>query len=179
MINIVRCVRAVFFVFLAVILATTGFGQSSVGSPSSGNSPHSRTVPAVPANAGAGVSATRKSVEQGSVGKSLARVPVDAMRVLSSSANGTVLEFLTDSFSTAGTSEGLTVSAPGFDRLAEPGEPDLPSRVIFVGVPQTGGVRLSVSTEGTETMSGARVRPAVGFDTRQSRVESRQASSGW
>jgi hypothetical protein len=101
------------------------------------------------------------------------------MRILSSSPSGVVLDFVADSFNTSGTSEGLAVSALGFDRLAEPGEPDLPSRVIFVGVPQTGGVRLSVSTEGTETVNGARVRPAVGFDGRESRVESRESRSGW
>jgi len=74
-----------------------------------------------------------------------------------------VLEITSDSFSTVATDAGLAVSAAGFDRLAEPGEPDLPSRTVLVGVPQTGSVRLSVTTEGTETVNGARVRPAVGF----------------
>jgi hypothetical protein len=85
------------------------------------------------------------------------------MRVVSSSSSGVVLELSADSFSTSSAAAGVSVSASGFERLAEPGEPDLPSRVIFIGVPQTGGVRLSVSTEGTETSAGVQVRPAVGF----------------
>jgi len=85
------------------------------------------------------------------------------MRVLSSSPRGVVLDFTADGFNKVSTEAGVAVSVSGFDQLAEPGEPDLPSRVILVGVPQTGGVRLSVSTEGTETSAGVQVRPAVGF----------------
>jgi len=85
------------------------------------------------------------------------------MQVLSSGEKGVVLEFAADSFSTVGTGTGVAVAARGFERLAEPGEPDLPSQVVLVGIPQTGGVRLSVSTEGTETSAGVQVRPAVGF----------------
>jgi len=102
------------------------------------------------------------------------------MQVVSSTARGVVLEFSPDSFSTTGTATGVAVSARGFERLAEPGEPDLPSRVVFVGVPQTGGVRLSVSTVEAEASMGVRVRPAVGFGDSMPRTEySIQAGSGF
>jgi hypothetical protein len=91
-----------------------------------------------------------------------------------------VLELAADDFSTSSTVEGIAVSASGCERLAEPGEPDLPSRVVFVGVPQSGNVRLSVSTEGTETSVGVRVRPAVGFgDSIPPTEYSIQAGSGF
>ncbi len=143
------------------------FGQGRAGSSGSGDSPHAGTVPAQslsPTKTVTSLPAVSKSVERSGPQTSLARTKAEVMQVVSSTAQGVVLEFSPDSFSTSGTAEGIVVSAQGFERLAEPGEPDLPSRVIFVGVPQTGGVRLSVSTEGTETSAGVQVRPAVGFD---------------
>jgi hypothetical protein len=177
MINTARLVRSICFVFLAANLTATGFGQSRVGSPvADDRSAQSQS----PARAVTGLPAARKSVERSGVEKPLTRAPIDVVRVLSSSPSGIVLELAADSFNTSGTSEGLAVSAPGFDRLAEPGEPDLPSRVVLVGVPQTGGVRLSISTEGTETVDGALVRPAVGFaESRQQIGYSIQGRSGF
>ena len=160
MINIARLVRSVFLVSLLATLTTIGFAQNQQSSL--GTTARSPQVQG-PSNAGTGVSATRGTTAQGSAGKSLTRTAADAMRMLSSSASGVALEFTADSFNKASTGTGVAVSASGFEQLAEPGQPDLPSRVIFVGVPQTGGVRLNFSTEGTETSAGVQVRPAVGF----------------
>jgi hypothetical protein len=158
MINIGRLVRSVLFSFLAANLMAPVFGQSRsvVAGDRSAQSPSStRVLTSLPV--------VRKSVERSAGEKSLTQTEADAMRVVSSNTRGAVLEFTADSFSTLSAAEGVAVSASGYERLAEPGEPDLPSRVILVGVPQTGGVRLSVSTEGTETSSDVQVRPAVGF----------------
>jgi len=183
MTNIARLVRSVFFVSLAAILTATASGQSRAGSSSSGDSPSPGTARAQPPSrtkAVTGLPAVRKPVERSAGEKSLARAPADAMRVLSASPKGVVLELAADSFTTAATDAGIAVSALGFDRLAEPGEPDLPSRIVLVGVPQAGEVRLSVSTEGTETSYGVRVRPAVGFDNRRQETGYRiQGRSGF
>jgi hypothetical protein len=158
MTNIARLVRSVLFPFLAANLIAPVFGQSRnavVGDRSAQSNSPAKALTSLPA--------MRNPVEQGRSDKSLTRATADAMRVVSSNTRGVVLEFAADSFSTSNMAEGIAVSASGFERLAEPGEPDLPSRVVLVGLPQTGGVRLSVSTEGTETSMGVQVRSAAGF----------------
>jgi len=160
MINIARLVRSVLFAYLVVTPATIGSAEN----PERSLDATRRLAPAqLPAVSGSTASASRQPLAPTVNRRALTRTAADAMRVLNSGAKGIVLEFTADSFSTASTNTGVAVSAPGFERLAEPGEPDLPSRVILIGVPQTGNVRLSVSTEGTETSSGVQVRPAVGF----------------
>jgi len=178
MINTARLVRSVFSVSIPAIITAIAFGQTALSRPTG------KSVSDVGNRQDAKGKVEMAKREQEPQARQVAEQikgpeRTDPLRLVSSSPNGVVLDFAADSFSTVGTSEGLAVSAPGFDQLAEPGEPDLPSRVIFVGVPQTGGVRLSVSTEGTETMNGARVRAAVGFDERESRVGSRESRSGW
>ena len=166
-----RLVRSVLFVSLITALITIGLAQSRQSNlPATDRS----SLTQVPASAGTGVSAARPSEQS----KSLARTATEAMRVLSSSSSGIVLEFPADSFNQASSNAGIAVSASGFDRLAEPGEPDLPSRIVLVGVPQTGGVRLGASAEGTETVDGVRVRPAVGFGDSGPRIEYAAQSKG-
>lgn len=53
----------------------------------------------------------------------------------------------------------------GADRLSLPGEPDLPARVVLVGVPQQGGVRLSVAAFGTDEYRNQNVPAATGFSS--------------
>ena len=165
MINTARLVRSIFYVSIPVIITAVAFGQTALSRPTG------KSV----ADAGSRQGRQDRQVAEQSKGPER----TDPLRLVSSSPNGVVLDFAVDSFSTLGTSEGQAVSAPGFYRLAEQGEPDLPSKVVLVGVPQTGDVRLSVSTEGTETVNGARVRPAAGFDERDARGETREARSGW
>ncbi len=158
MTKIARLARSVFLPLLAANLIAPVFGQnrSAVADDRSAPSPgQTKRVTSLPA--------ARKSVERSGPQTSPARTKADVMLVVNSTTRGVVLEFSPDSFSTSSTGAGIAVSASGFERLAEPGEPDLPSRVVFVGVPQTGGVKLSFSTEGTETSAGVQVRPAVGF----------------
>ncbi len=179
MTNTARLVRSIFSVSIPAIITAIAFSQTALSRPTG------KSVSDVGNRQDAKGKVEMAKREQGPQDRQVAEQTkgperTDPLRLVSSSPNGVVLDFAADSFSTAGTSEGLMVSAPGFDRLAEPGEPDLPSRVIFVGVPQTGGVRLSVSTEGTETMNGARVRAAVGFDDRKQPTEySIQAVGGF
>jgi hypothetical protein len=176
MINIARLARSVLFPLLAANLIAPVFGQTRIGGPVAAD--QSAQAPR-PTRAVTNPPAVRKTVEQGR-SASVIHATSDAMRVVSSSPRGVVLELAADSFSTSSTAAGISVSASGCERLAEPGEPDLPSRVILVGVPQTGGVRLSVTTEGTETTEGVKVRPAVGFGDSKPRTEySIQAGSGF
>ncbi len=174
MTNIARAVRSVLFPLLAANLMAPVFGQDRAGTSGSGDSRHAGTVPAQSQSTTKTVTnlpAVSRLAERSDPKASLVRAEADVMRVVSSTTRGVVLEFSPASFSTSSTAEGIAVSAPGFERLAEPGEPDLPGRVVFVGVPQTGGVRLSVSTEGTETSAGVQVRPAVGFGDSTPRTE--------
>ncbi len=104
------------------------------------------------------------AAEAGSAAIELSRDQTsEQIRVISSSARGLEFEFVPDSFVLGSTPDGAVVSAPGTDRLAMPGEPDLPGRVVLVGVPQEGRVRLSVAVEQTEKLSGIDIRPAPGF----------------
>jgi len=59
--------------------------------------------------------------------------------------------------------DGTRLQLPGTEQLSRPGEPDLPGQVVLVGIPQTGGVRLTVQTSGTEELRGVHIRPAQGF----------------
>jgi hypothetical protein len=59
--------------------------------------------------------------------------------------------------------DGSVVKVTGAQSLAEPGEPDLPSRVVLVGIPQAGDIRLSATVGTTRTMRTAAVRPAPGY----------------
>ena len=157
MTRIARLVRPSLFSLLATTLIMPVFGQSRAASDN-------RTAASQrPPNAVTTVPAARSAVGQTGPGRVLVSETEDALHVLSSSTRGVVLELAADSFVTLSAAEGIAVSASGCERLSEPGEPDLPSRVFFVGIPQTGNVRLSVSTEGTETSSGVQVRPVVGF----------------
>lgn len=47
---------------------------------------------------------------------------------------------------TSGVGNRQLVNLDDADHLAQPGQPDLPSKVVRVGIPQTGGVRISVRT---------------------------------
>ncbi|MGQ9701362.1 MAG: type IX secretion system sortase PorU [bacterium] len=50
---------------------------------------------------------------------------------------------------------------PGATSFAKPGEPDLPSLNLFVGVPQSGGVEVRVVEKQSESFSGIEIRPAT------------------
>ncbi|MBN2466353.1 hypothetical protein JXD38_12105, partial [candidate division WOR-3 bacterium] len=151
MTRIARLASLGLFPLLATILIAPVLGQDGAA------------VTRPPLNAATSAPVARSAVGQTASERMLASRPDEALRVLSSSARGVVLELAADSFGTLSAAEGVAVSASGCARLAEPGEPDLPSRVVFVGIPQTGSVRLSASTERTETSTGVVVRPAVGF----------------
>jgi hypothetical protein len=155
MINIARLGRSVLLVFLAVQLTGKVLGQNQAG----GSPAVDRATTSLPT--------VSRSVAPSSRRTSFVQAKADVMQVVSSTTQGVVLDFSPDSFGTSSTDAGVAVSATGFERLSEPGEPDLPSRVVFVGIPQTGSVKLSVSTEGTETSTGVLVRPAVGFGDRR------------
>ncbi|MEO0085445.1 MAG: C25 family cysteine peptidase [candidate division WOR-3 bacterium] len=87
------------------------------------------------------------------------RRPAAAVRVLHSSTDHVVFEF------SPGEPEFVDnrLNMAGADRLSLPGEPDLPAREVLVGVPQEGGVRLSVTAFGTEELRDRDMPPAPGF----------------
>ncbi|MFO7638956.1 MAG: C25 family peptidase propeptide domain-containing protein, partial [bacterium] len=62
---------------------------------------------------------------------------------------------------------GVAIRARGADRLAEPGEPDLPARELFIGLPQTGEVSFSADGSAPLAQSGVTVRPARAYDGRE------------
>jgi hypothetical protein len=181
MTNTARLVRSILSVSIPAIITAIAFGQTALQRPTG------KLASDAQSRQDAKGKVEMAKPEQGSRERQVseqvtAPERTDPLRLVSSGPNGVVLELAADSFSTASTSDGLAVSAPGFDRLAEPGEPDLPSRVILIGLPQTGGVRLSVSTEGTETVNGAgqvggRIREARD-GRRESRVEKRAGTGG-
>ncbi|HTW92248.1 MAG TPA: C25 family cysteine peptidase [bacterium] len=156
MTNTARRVRSVLFVFLTSILTAAAFSPVANRQSPTANPKAMSSAPAV-----------RKAGETSSGSRSLSSAQAQAVQVLSSSTRGVELEFTADSFGMANTATGVAVSAPGFERSAKPGEPDLPSRTVFVGIPQSGNVRLSVATEGDETSAHVQVRPAVGFSERK------------
>jgi len=55
---------------------------------------------------------------------------------------------------TACLSGGSAISLDDADHLAEPGEPDLPGKLVRIGIPQTGGVRISISTGPEHSVQG-------------------------
>jgi hypothetical protein len=59
---------------------------------------------------------------------------------------------------------GVAVRAAGADPLGQPGEPDLPGRLVFIGLPQAGGVTVSAEGFDPERRDGVTVRPAPSFD---------------
>ncbi|MFO7675190.1 MAG: C25 family cysteine peptidase [bacterium] len=61
---------------------------------------------------------------------------------------------------------GAAVRARGADPQAAPGEPDLPGRVVFIGLPQEGGVKVTAEGFEPERRADVAVRPAPAFDGR-------------
>jgi hypothetical protein len=86
-----------------------------------------------------------------------------ALRVVSSSSQQVELVFKPGELRVDRNARGVALRAYGADPLAQPGEPDLPGRVVLVGVPQTGAVRLEAYPGPTEVRHDLAVRPAVDF----------------
>lgn len=63
--------------------------------------------------------------------------------------------------------ERVVVRMEGAEQLALPGEPDLPGKIVLIGLPQEGDVRMFFSVEGTEVITGVEVAPAPGFSDRE------------
>jgi hypothetical protein len=85
--------------------------------------------------------------------------PADPVRLVSADGRQVVFELTVDSFAVAETKDGAAVTATGCFSLANPGEPDLPGRIVMVGLPPEGNVRVSASASETDARSGLAVRP--------------------
>ena len=85
------------------------------------------------------------------------------VRLVSSDARQVTFEVTADSFAVEPTAAGVSVRAAGFFGPAEPGRLDLPERIVLVGLPQDGDVRLSATAEETDVKAGLDVRMAPEF----------------
>lgn len=85
------------------------------------------------------------------------------LRLVSSSGRRVEFELTTDSFTLEPAPTGAALSAAGLFSLEAPGEPDLPGRIVLVGVPQQGAVRLSASPADAVRHSGVSLRPVADF----------------
>jgi len=55
---------------------------------------------------------------------------------------------------------GMTsINLPDADRIAQPGAPDLPGKIVLIGVPQEGEVRLRYSVSRTNRWTGVEIQP--------------------
>ena len=72
------------------------------------------------------------------------------------------------------------VSFGDADHFAQPGEPDLPGKVVRVGIPQTGGVRVSVSTGPERKLHAVKLStvPHLSWDGDSSWFDRLPATSG-
>jgi len=84
-------------------------------------------------------------------------------RVISSEPNRVVLEFNAADVQLTDAGANRIPVIAGAERLAQPGEPDLPGYEVLVGVAQTGLVRLRFSVVGTNEYSDVAVAPAPGY----------------
>ena len=89
---------------------------------------------------------------------------LQSVHLLTSSVDRLEFEFVSDSFSISKTKGGMVLSALGTDKVALPGQPDLPGRVVLVGIPQKGHIRLSVSADKARVLTGVEIKPAPGFE---------------
>ncbi len=96
-------------------------------------------------------------------GPQQARPEPVVVQLVQSGPTGLTCRTVVSEFEVPALADGARVQAEGWFNAARPGEPDLPSRVLLVGLPQQGGVRLAVSVAGTETRTGVVVRSAPGF----------------
>ncbi len=98
--------------------------------------------------------------------------PGARIELQASNPGGVEFEFVADDFEVIETRDGVTIAMPGADRLAEPGAPDLPGRIVLIGIPRAGDIRLSVTTHGTTLLSGLDIAPMAGFGPEVQRLES-------
>lgn len=79
-------------------------------------------------------------------------------RLISETATRVQFEFRIDSLDITTGRTGIDL--PDAERIALPGEPDLPGKIVLIGVPQEGTVHLQVSVSETEEKTGLEIAPA-------------------
>ena len=88
----------------------------------------------------------------------LPAVLLASVTVRSSDENGVSFRYVPGQVKLADCTGGRhTVDFDDADHLAQPGEPDLPGKTVRVGIPQTGGVRVSVRTGPARELGSTRV----------------------
>jgi hypothetical protein len=90
-----------------------------------------------------------------------------AVTVQSSDENGVSFRYVPGQARLSAVTDGRdVVEFDDADHLAQPGEPDLPGKTVRVGIPQTGGVRVSVRTGPESRLMSARIStvPHVSWD---------------
>ena len=135
------------------------------------------SVPAVVPQRNTGTVHASRDIDRRDQGRP--RISSDALRVLSTSELGVEFELVLDSFQLIRDVDGVAISAVGADRMAQPGEPDLPGRVILAGIPQEAEVTVSADAADVEVFSGISVRQATGFTEQAPSPEPQAASLNW
>lgn len=93
---------------------------------------------------------------------SLLNLSTGEVRLLSETPTSVQFELLTEAPNL--TADQTSITLPDADRLALPGEPDLPGKVVFIGLPQKGTVQLQVTPSGTEEKTNVEILPAPALD---------------
>ncbi len=101
------------------------------------------------------------------------------LRVLSQTEKGLELELVLDTVYVESTGQGQVVIVPGLDRPNQPGEFDLPAKIVLVGVPQQGEVRLTTEALELQAMEVTGLRLAPGFRPTATQEETRSSVRGF
>lgn len=101
--------------------------------------------------------------------------------IVSSSENGVSFRYTPGEFRlTSGVDGRHAVDFDDADHLAQPGEPDLPGKMVRVGIPQAGGVRLNFSTGPERKLQAVRLStvPHMSWDGDSSWYDELPAEAG-
>jgi len=80
-----------------------------------------------------------------------------SIRLISETPTLVEFEFLIDSLDI--TTKTTSINLPDADRIAPPGAPDLPGKIVLIGVPQEGEVRLQYSVSRPNRRTGVEILP--------------------
>lgn len=84
------------------------------------------------------------------------------VRLLSETSTSVQFELQTEAINL--TADRTSIKLPDAEHIALPGEPDLPGKIVFIGVPQKGTVQLQVSFSETEVQADVEIPPAPGLN---------------
>ncbi len=89
------------------------------------------------------------------------------VQLVANRTTGVEFDFISGETQVVEGKNGSTVRMLGADGFAGPGEPDLPGKIVLIGVGQEGDIKISFSVEGTEELSGVEVAPVSDLSERE------------